>query len=61
MNLTPCVPLSLRGRVKERGKEFERGLAPPLAAHFPGRREKGKKRKMRGWRYSWTLYIIYNN
>jgi len=37
-NPSPC-PLPLR---KEGGKKFERGLAPPLAAHAPvGGEEKG--------------------
>jgi hypothetical protein len=28
--LTPCVPLSLRSRVKERGKKKKEGLPPLL-------------------------------
>jgi hypothetical protein len=31
-NLTPFVPLSLRGRVKERGRKKEEGSAPLLDA-----------------------------
>jgi len=32
VNLTPCIPLSLRGRMKERGRNNERGLRPLLDA-----------------------------
>jgi hypothetical protein len=36
MNLTPYIPLSLQGRVKERGRRLERGIVPFLlgAEHF---------------------------
>jgi hypothetical protein len=35
INLTPCVPLSLRGWEKERGREFERGWRPSRWDYSP--------------------------
>ncbi len=34
-NLTPCVPLSLRGRVKERGRNNDRGAGAPSRGVLP--------------------------